>query len=331
MGKKLTHEEFVNRVRKVHEGYTVIGQYINCEHKVRVECDKGHIWDANPKPLWNGTGCPYCAGQRAIVGETDLWTVRPDLAELLKNPAEGYQYCCNSHHKTMFVCPDCMCESVKCIGDVFLHGFSCQFCSDGVSFPNKFGRAFLQQLPITNHICEYRPDWAKPYRYDNYFVYHDNEYILEMDGALHYKEVNNFGRTLDSVVEIDRVKTSMALNRGINVIRIECINTNSDYIKQNILLSELNNIFDLSNVDWELCEVKAQKNLIKESCVLYMSGIHDLRKIANILHIHNTTVCRYLKLEQNLVGVIMMLIKQKKLHVIKHPNRLCLLMRADIS
>lgn len=295
MPRKLTHEEFVRRVENTHDGYTVRGQYINCSHKVSIECDKGHIWDANPKSLWNGTGCPYCAGQRAIIGETDLWTTRPDVARLLKNIDDGYQYCCNSHRKTIFICPNCMNENLKRVGDVCTYGFACSFCSDGVSFPNKFGYAFLQQLPIESHVREYNPDWASPYKYDNYFVYRNNEYILEMDGALHYKEVASFGRTLEQVQEIDRIKTDVAENHGIHVIRIECINTTCDYIKSNILLSELNGIFDLSSIDWVLCDAKAQKNLIKEACDLYMSGLSNLRAIASVLHIHHDTVRRYLK------------------------------------
>jgi hypothetical protein len=295
MSKRLTHEEFVSRVMSVHKGYIVRGQYINCNNKVQIECDKGHIWDANPKPLWNGVRCPFCTGQRAIVGETDLWTVRPDIAKLLKNPNEGYQYCRSSHHKTVFVCPDCMNENTKRIDDVCRCGFSCSFCSDGVSFPNKFGRAFLQQLPIENHICEYQPNWAIPYRYDNYFMYNGNEYILEMDGAFHYKEVDCHDRTLEQLQEIDRMKTHMAIIHGIHVVRIECIKTNCDYIKKNILLSELSDIFDLSDIDWRLCDAKAQNNLIKEACEVYMSGIHDLYGIAKMLHIHRETAYRYLK------------------------------------
>lgn len=295
MSKKITHDEFVDRVEAAHNGYTVLGQYIDRNHKVSIECDKGHIWDANPRPLWNGTGCPYCAGQRAIVGETDLWTLRPDVAKLLKNPDDGYQYCCNSYRKTTFICPDCMSENLKRVGDVCTYGFACSFCSDGVSFPNKFGCAFLQQLPIENHIREYHPDWASPYKYDNYFTYCGNEYILEMDGALHYKEVSGFGRTLEQVREIDRIKTDMATNHGIRVIRIECINATCDYIRRNILLSELGGIFDLSDIDWALCDAKAQKNLIKEACDLYMSGLSNLREIANILRIHHDTVRKYLK------------------------------------
>ena len=44
------------------------------------QCAKGHAWQVSPPALIMGGGCPYCAGKRAIPGETDLVTLRPDLA-----------------------------------------------------------------------------------------------------------------------------------------------------------------------------------------------------------------------------------------------------------
>lgn len=43
------------------------------------KCAKGHEWVASPDRRFN-CGCPYCAGKRPVVGETDLATLRPDLA-----------------------------------------------------------------------------------------------------------------------------------------------------------------------------------------------------------------------------------------------------------
>lgn len=42
-------------------------------------CSKGHEWSTTPKARLAGNGCPYCSGRRAIPGETDLFTLRPDL------------------------------------------------------------------------------------------------------------------------------------------------------------------------------------------------------------------------------------------------------------
>lgn len=50
--------------------------------KVWWRCGKGHEWEASVVSyVLDQCGCPYCAGRRAIPGETDLATLRPDLTE----------------------------------------------------------------------------------------------------------------------------------------------------------------------------------------------------------------------------------------------------------
>ncbi|PKQ36294.1 MAG: hypothetical protein CVT61_01945 [Actinobacteria bacterium HGW-Actinobacteria-11] len=44
-------------------------------------CKKGHRWVASiSNRTKHGSGCPFCAGNRAIPGETDLATLHPDIA-----------------------------------------------------------------------------------------------------------------------------------------------------------------------------------------------------------------------------------------------------------
>lgn len=293
--KRWSHDEFVNVVDSMNKNIKVLGKYIGYDTPIKFMCEHGHTWNATPHSILSGHGCPCCAGLMVWVGFNDLWTTRPDVAMLLEDPNDGYKYTYGSSTKVKFKCPECGYVEEKPIVQVSKQGLSCSRCSDGVSYPNKFARALLDQLLLDYHKCEYRPDWAKPYLYDNYFVHNGVEYILEMDGAFHYKEVAKSDRTLEEIREIDQIKTSLAIQHGIHMIRIECIASSYDYIKYNMLASELNDIFDLSDVDWELCDKKAQKNLIKEACDLYMSGLHDLNEIANKLHIHYSTAYNYLK------------------------------------
>lgn len=45
-------------------------------------CSKGHHWQASVQQrVRTGSGCPYCAGQRAIPGETDVKTIDSQLIE----------------------------------------------------------------------------------------------------------------------------------------------------------------------------------------------------------------------------------------------------------
>lgn len=45
------------------------------------KCENGHSWKTMTKHITRGRRCPYCSGNKVATGETDLATVRPDLAE----------------------------------------------------------------------------------------------------------------------------------------------------------------------------------------------------------------------------------------------------------
>ena len=296
MGKFLTHEEFLKKLHSVHKDRIVaIDMYNGSSFKIKFKCQLGHIWLSTPNDILKGYGCPYCSGQKVLRGFNDMWTTRPDIASLLKNPEDGYVYTKASCKKVYFVCPNCGYEMYKPINYVFNKGLGCPICSDGVSYPNKFARELLKQLPVKNCVYEYRQDWTKSYRYDNYFEYNNNRYILEMDGGFHYNDVASFNSLANNVLAVDMIKTNLANQNGIKVIRIDCKKSDCDYIKNNILCSELSNIFNLSGIDWDLCDKSAHNSLLKQSCDLYASGITDLEKIADLLHIHKSTVYKYIK------------------------------------
>lgn len=72
-------------------------------------CKKGHSWSAvasNRTRL--GRGCPYCAGQKPIVGENDLCTTHPELIKEW-HPAKNSDdlpesYMGGSHKKVWWIC-----------------------------------------------------------------------------------------------------------------------------------------------------------------------------------------------------------------------------------
>ena len=217
---------------------------------------------------------------------------------MLKNKDDGYKYTSGSNKKVDFVCPECGSISNKNISFVSARGICCQICSDGISYPNKFIRQVLRQLNI-DFIPEYNPGWAKPRKYDCYFKYDGQEYIIEMDGAFHYMDRPSIKKLAIESRVVDELKTSLANQHGIEVIRIESLESNIEYIKNKILSSKLNGVFDLSCINWILCDANAQKSLVRESCDLYMSGIHDVEQIATMLGVHSATARNYLKLGVN--------------------------------
>ena len=76
--------------------------------KVWWVCEKGHEWESLVVTYAvDGSGCPYCAGKRAIPGETDLATLRPDLMEewdFEKNTIDPGQTTIASHDKAWWRC-----------------------------------------------------------------------------------------------------------------------------------------------------------------------------------------------------------------------------------
>nr|DAH50616.1 MAG TPA: endonuclease [Caudoviricetes sp.] len=301
--KKLTNDEFQNRLRQLRESgldvYTD-DEYTTVNDSMEFYCSKGHRWSAIVTTVLNNhSGCPYCCGRLPIVGETDLWTTRPDIASLLLNPEDGYRLKDGSQIKTDFVCPNC--NSIlknKIVRNVSRRGLRCPICGDGVSYPNKFARAMLQQLNIDNVEYEWNPYWLKPYFYDNYFVYNNIKYVLEMDGGIGHGNV--IYKTQEKDVcgfQRDMIKDNLALNHGVNVIRIDCNYCNNnrfEYIKNNIINSFLANIFDLSMIDWKKCDESARSSMIYYVAKMYNNGM-TVKEIINITGYGRTTVHKWLK------------------------------------
>ena len=73
------------------------------------KCAKGHSW---PSIVSNrtrlGRGCPYCAGQKPIVGENDLCTTHPELVKEWHPTKNGVilpeQHMGGSHKKVWWIC-----------------------------------------------------------------------------------------------------------------------------------------------------------------------------------------------------------------------------------
>ena len=74
------------------------------------KCQNGHSWSAtiNSRTGKRSRGCPYCAGKRAIAGETDLATTNPELAaewDSEKNRISVQDVTKGSNVKVWWICP----------------------------------------------------------------------------------------------------------------------------------------------------------------------------------------------------------------------------------
>jgi len=301
MSKKKTHEEFIQDFNaKGNQNILILGKYVNATTKILVKCLlDGYEWRAYPNDLLQGKGCPVCAGQVVVHGINSLATVRPDLLIYFVNPEDATKITVCSKQKLNLKCPDCGMPKVTMTADkLSTRGFSCSNCSDGVSFPNKFSRALLNQLQVDCVEHEYSPDWLKPYSYDNYFEYRGKRYVLEMDGEIGHgnKRFNSVEKDIDGLKR-DRFKDALAVQRHITVIRIDCIVPNRKYIVDNFLNSKMADLFDLDKVDWDLCEKSATKSLVKLVCNTYLENPNLSHVVIAKKHgVSRDTVRKYLKL-----------------------------------
>lgn len=71
-------------------------------------CEKGHSWNAKVYHRTEGRGCPYCAGVRPVIGETDFETMYPDIAKtwhpILNNGYTPANFTSHSHHNAWWIC-----------------------------------------------------------------------------------------------------------------------------------------------------------------------------------------------------------------------------------
>jgi len=295
--KRKTHDEFIKELNDKNNSIKVLGYYVHNKKNIDVKCLKCNgEWSPVPDSLLSGYGCPYCSNQKILIGFNDMWTTNQELAKLLANPEDGYNYFQGSHKKVNWKCPKC--NSVikdKSIASIKSHGLSCKKCSDGVSYPNKIMYNIFNQLNI-DFTPEYSPKWLKSKRYDFYFKKYNIEYIVEMDGAMGHGRYNTLSKmTPEESLAIDKYKEDLAIQHNIKIIRIDCVKSELEYIKNNILSSDLNTIFNLNKVDWLECHKLSLNSLVKTACELWNTLEYSVKDIGILLKLNSSTIAGYLK------------------------------------
>lgn len=274
------------------------------------------------------TGCACCSGQKIVKGINDFNTKHPELARYLENYEDGYIITTNSKTKIKLKCPNCgAINNINCGNYVKTGKFNCPKCDDGISYPNKFIFNVLQQLNIEFEI-EKVFDWLKSKRYDFYIP--NLNCIIEVNGKQHYSNSCSFPIKLDEQIEIDNLKQNLALDNNIeNYIVIDCSISNPEFIKNNILSSKLNDLFDLSTIDWKLCDEFSNKSLMKKICEYkrdnpnattgLISKIFKLSTTTIKLYLNNgTKIWDWLKYNPEQERIDCILRKEKKIEVFKN-------------
>lgn len=274
------------------------------EKGYKYQCLKcGNIDDILEGSLNRHVGCNVCSNQKVLVGYNDMWTTNPNLAKLLENPEDGYKYMQNSTKRVDWKCPNCgnIIKNKK-IGAINHYGLSCSKCGDGISYPEKFMFNILEQLEIDflTQLSKATFKWCGKYFYDFYIS--NMNCIIETHGSGHYTKTFETcgGKTLEKEQENDKIKKELALQNGIkeeNYIIIDCKYSELEYIKSNIMNSELPKLlsFKEEDINWLKCHEYACKSRVKEICNLWNDGIKSTIKISKISDLCQCTIIKFLK------------------------------------
>lgn len=244
---------------------------------------------------FRGSGCAICAG-KYVTKENCVLTTNPDIANLMVDRNNGLLYTSKSDKRLDFKCPDC--DSViknKQIKNITVSGLKCPICSDGFSYPEKIMYGLLQSLQ--EEFLYDKAIFSDRKRYDFYLP--DKSIIIEMHGGQHYPDVKGFSMSTNTIEDIqknDSYKREIALQNGIkHYIVIDSRHSNIEWMKKNIVNSDLQFLIDLQNIDWNFLDSQsASSNKVK--CLnMYLDGNKELSSIASQLHVEHATVWRWMK------------------------------------
>ena len=269
--------------------------------KVWWRCSKGHEWEASVHRRTDGNGCPYCSNQKVLKGYNDIATTHPHLIEYFNDIKDAYTHTYSSNKKVELKCPNCGHTKAMQINTLTHQGFSCDLCSDGISYPEKLMASILTKLNI--EFTKQMSYDSGEHRYDFYLPQYN--VILETHGLQHYEHsFKKFGKTLKEEQENDRYKRELAISNGIlneNYHEINCRHSTLEWCKPNIekTLTSYVDISILTDEDWKEVDLQAQKSLKIEVCKYWKENKEvnselTTQQVAEVFGVYCTTVRNYL-------------------------------------
>ena len=278
----------------------------------KYHCDKcgNEDWILESNLVNQKIGCNACCSnhQKVVLGINTIWDTDRWMCDLGVSEEDAKIYTKCSHNKICVICPDCNRIKSMTISNINIYKSIKCVCKDGIKYPEKLMFSVLEQLEM-DFKKEYSPNWCryidykdinkiKTGRYDfklNDIFVDNKQIIIETDGGFHSKNNSINGQTVEESKYIDNIKDNLAKNNGYEVIRIDCKKSDLEFIKKNILNSQLNKLFDLSKIDWNEAEQFALSNRVKEACN-YKKENPDMSatEISNIMKLNSSTVRIYL-------------------------------------
>ncbi len=280
---KLLAQKRMRRYNFTEKGYTY-------------ECLKcSYVGEMYEYQISGNVGCQVCANRIIVKGINDIATTNPEYIKYFADIDDTYKYSWGANKKVILKCPNCEYIKTMTVNTLTNMGFGCNKCSDGISYPEKFIFNLLDQLGI-NFETRKRFDWSKGKEYDFYIPSLDA--IIETHGLQHYEEsfsrLKGSKRNLIKEIASDNLKYSLAKDNGTSLyIILDCRESNQEWIKKSVTESKLNELFNLKEIDWNECDLKASSSKLAEACKLWNEGLNTI-SISKKLKLSQGTIIKYL-------------------------------------
>lgn len=211
-----THEQYAKEVEKIHPNIEVVGVYVNNHTKILHKCKTdSYEWNAIPRNILNGRGCPRCAGNERYGHDEYVCKV----AEINPN-IEIIERYIDAHKPILHRCKTC-CHEWVAIPNNILRGTGCPNCAASK------GEKMISSWLNANNIS-YKPQKRFDSCRDKYtlpfdFYLPDYNICIEYQGVQHYEPIGYFGgeETFEGTVRRDKIKEDYCKKNNIGLIRIK--------------------------------------------------------------------------------------------------------------
>ena len=259
-------------------------------------------WDngwADESFLYNSNGgCSCCVGRTVVEGINDIPTTAPWMIDYFQNGYdEAKQYTKYSTKIIFPICPFCkkVSKNKHKIFNIYQgKGFGCD-CKDGISYPEKYIMELFKQINVEYiyQACHTIFNWSQNKKYDFYLPKYNC--IVEVHGEQHYRDT--YWTSLKYESNNDIYKKELALSNGItNYFEIDCKKSESDYIINSIVKSNILNLLevDYAQIDFTKCDKYATRNIVKDVCDYYSNVDNVPINIAKHFGLYKSTIHKYL-------------------------------------
>lgn len=216
--KKLTHQEFVEKLNKLMPNLEVLSEYKSTRDKITIRCKiHDYTFTTTPKRLFAGNNCQKCYDERR--GETNRKDVETLLEELGRINDYTYPYIeseyKNNKSKLTVICPEH--GEFKMSANKLLKGQKCSKCS--CTMMENYVKHILEEHNI-KYVYEKKFDWLKGVNNGNMsldFYLEEYNVAIECQGEQHFVQREHFGdvERFNRRLENDILKYNLCLEHEI--------------------------------------------------------------------------------------------------------------------